>query len=123
MKTNLNALIQHPHITKICSIILAYSIWFCVAQHQLISQTYQAPIYFYDAATKNIQAPDSIQITLQGPRKELYNFKSHHASIHLDGSKLTAGNQEIILTRENLFLPDTLKLVDLLPSHISIQVQ
>jgi hypothetical protein len=122
MKTNLSALIQHPHITKICSIILAYSIWFCVAQHQLISQTYQAPIYFYDATTKKIHAPDFVQITLQGSRKELYSFKAHHASIHLDGSKLIDGNQEIILTRENLFLPDTLKLVDLLPSHISIQV-
>jgi len=122
MKTNLIALIQHPHITKICSIILAYSIWFCVAQHQVISQSYKASIYFYDTANKEIQAPDTIQITLQGSRKELYNFKEHHATIHLDGSKLTEGKQEIILTRENLFLPETLKLVDLLPSHISIQV-
>jgi hypothetical protein len=122
MKTNLMALIQHPHITKICSIILAYSIWFCVAQHQIISQSYKASIFFYDTANKQFQAPDAVQITLQGSRKELYNFKEHHATIHLDGSKLHTGEQEIILTRENLFLPDTLKLVDLVPSHISIQV-
>ena len=30
--------------------------------------------------------------------------------------------QEILLSRENLFLPDTLKLVDLVPAHISIHV-
>lgn len=122
MKTNLTVLIQHPHITKIFSLVLAYSIWFCVAQHQVISQTYQAPVYFYDTEHKNIQAPESIQITLQGPRKELYNFKTHHASFHLDGAKLNQGQQEIILSRENLFLPDSLKLVDLVPSHISIHV-
>ena len=122
MKTNLTTVIQHRHVTKVFSIILAYSIWFCVAQHQTISQTYQAPIYFYDATHKEIQAPEFIQVTLQGSRKELYNFKNHHAIFHLDASKLNHGNQEIILSRENLFLPDSLKLVDLVPSHISIHV-
>ena len=115
-------MIQHRHITKIYSIILGYSIWFCIAQHQVISQTYQAPIYFYDIKTEFITAPVSIKITIQGNRKELYKFKQEHAAIHLDGSHLKEGNQEIILGRENLFLPDTLKLIDLVPAHISIHV-
>lgn len=115
-------MIQHRHTTKIYSIILGYSFWFCIAQHQVISQTYQAPIYFYDTKTEYLTSPASVEITLQGHRKELYKFKKEHAEIHLDGSKLQEGNQEIILGRENLFLPDTLKLVDLVPAHISIHV-
>lgn len=122
MKINLIAMIHHRHTTKIYSIILGYSIWFCIAQHQVISQTYQAPIYFYDTKTEFITAPASAEITLQGNRKELYKFKKEHAEIHLDGSNLKDGNQEIVLARENLFLPDTLKLVDLIPAHISIHV-
>lgn len=122
MKTNLSALIQHPHVTKVCSIILAYSIWFCIAQHQIISQNYKSSIYFYDTTQHEIQSTDLVEITLQGSRKDLYNFKEHHATIHLDGSKLKPGKQEVLLTRENLFLPDSLKLIDLVPSHISIQV-
>ncbi|MBI2345204.1 hypothetical protein HYV10_04020 [Candidatus Dependentiae bacterium] len=122
MKINLPAMIQHRHITRIYSIILGYSIWFCIAQHQVISQTYQAPIYFYDIKTEYVIAPTSIEITVQGNRKEVYKFKKEHAEIHLDGSKFKEGNQEIVLGKENLFLPDTLKLVDLVPGHISIHV-
>ena len=122
MKTNLSALIQHPHVTKVCSIILAYSIWFCIAQHQIISQNYKSSIYFYDTTQHEIQSTDLVEITLQGSRKDLYNFKEHHATIHLDASKFKPGKQEVLLTRENLFLPDSLKLIDLVPSHISIQV-
>jgi len=122
MKINPIAMIQHRHITKIYSIILGYSIWLCIAQHQIVSQSYQAPIYFYDIKPEYITAPSSVEVTLQGNRKELYKFKKEHAEIHLNGVDLKEGNQEIILGRENLFLPDTLKLVDLIPSHISIQV-
>jgi hypothetical protein len=122
MKINLTRMIQHRHTTKICSIILGYSIWFCIAQHQTISQSYEALICFYDAQTEQIAAPASVEITLQGNRKELYKFKKEHATIHLDGANLKDGVQEILLSRENLFLPDTLKLVDLVPTHISIHV-
>jgi hypothetical protein len=115
-------MIQHRHVTKLCSIILGYSIWFCIAQHQTMSQSYEALICFYDTKTEHITAPSSVEITVQGNRKELYKFKKEHATIHLDGSTLKEGEQEILLSRENLFLPDTLKLVDLVPTHISIHV-
>lgn len=115
-------MIQHRHVTKFYSIILGYCIWFCIAQHQTSTQTYQAPIYFYDTPTELIIAPSAIEITVQGHRKDLYKFKKEQAEIHLDGSKFKEGKQEIVLGRENLFLPETLKLIDLVPTHISIQI-
>lgn len=122
MKINLIATIQHSHVTKFFSLILGYSIWFYIGQYQTITQTYQAPIYFYDIKDALIKAPKSAVITVQGMRQQVYKFKKEHAEIHIDGSNLKEGTQEIFLNHENLFLPETLKLIDLIPTHISIQV-
>ena len=123
MIKNLIPIIQHRHTTKFFSLFLGYFLWFCIAQYQTITQTYQTPIYFYDADNKKISSPENIQITVQGPRKEMYRFhNSNHATVQIDGTKLSEGKQEIMINKENLFLPDGLKLIDLVPSHINIKV-
>ncbi|MBP9765020.1 hypothetical protein KBD08_01665 [Candidatus Babeliales bacterium] len=113
-------IIQHPHALKIWSLVLGYSIWYCVAQHQTITQHYQAPILFFDTNNMNLSTQDSVEIILQGSRQDMHYFNPDHAAIHIDSTTLRPGQQEIMIDRENLFLPDTIKLVDLIPSHISI---
>lgn len=122
MLKNHTALIQHRHTTKLFSLIFGYCLWFWIAQYQTVSQTYQANIYFYDTQNKEITAPNFVHVTLQGSRKDMYHFNPQHLAIHLDGSTYDQHAQEIQLTKENLFLPDTIKLVDLTPSYISIHV-
>jgi len=122
MLKSLIPLIQHHHSTKVFSLILGYCLWFWIAQYQAVSQSYQANIYFYDTQNKQITAPNSVQVVLQGSRKDIYHFNPEHLAIHLDGSTYSQNTHEIPLTKENLFLPDTIKLIDLTPSHISIHV-
>lgn len=116
------ALIQHRHATKLFSILLGYSLWFCIAQYQTVCKNYTAPIFFYDTDQPIHHKQETVSITLQGSRKDMHTFNPEHATLHIDGSKLREGSQEVMLSKENLFLPDTINLIDLTPSHISIQV-
>lgn len=122
MNLNFSAIIQHRHSTKLFSLILAYSFWFCIAQYQTVTQKIIAPVYFYDTNNKQISTINSVELTLQGTRSDMYHFNPSHGAIHLDASNLHPGINELTLSKENLFLPDTLKLVDLIPSHITIHV-
>lgn len=122
MFPNLAAIIQHRHSTKLFSLILGYCLWFCIAQYQTVTKRYQAPIFFYDTQNQLITTINTIDLVLQGSRSDMYYFNPAHSAIHLDGSTLHEGNNELTLSKENLFLPDNLKLIDLIPSHITIHV-
>jgi len=122
MFPNIIAIIQHRHSTKLFSLILGYSLWFCMAQYQTITKTIQAPLYFYDTNHQQCSSINAVELVLQGSRSDIYHFNPAHGAIHLDGSNLHPGENELTLSKENLFLPDSLKLVDLVPSHITIHV-
>ena len=55
--------------------------------------------------------------------KILQKFDAYQSAIHLDASTLDLGNNHVMLIKENLFLPDEINLVNLIPSHLQIQLQ
>lgn len=116
------AMLQHRHVTKIYSIVLGYSIWFCIAQYQTVTHHIDVPVYVYDNPYQDISTVESVKIRIQGPRSDMYHFNHQQCALHLDGSILHPGTQQLTLSKENLFLPDTVKLVDLIPSYITIHV-
>lgn len=122
MFKNLTALIQHRHSTKLISLVFGYCLWFWIAQYQTISQSYTAAIYSYDTENKKITTPESVFVKLQGSRHDMYHFNQQNLAVHIDSSSYKPGTHEILLNKENLFLPETIKLIDLNPSYISIHV-
>jgi hypothetical protein len=120
MTINQLQLIQHPHITKIIALILGYCAWFAIAQYENIQATYQVPIYFYDTQNQVKSSHTSVTLIVSGKRSIVHELDSNPPSIHIDASSFTAGQHEINLNSQNLFLPDNIKLVNLIPSHISI---
>lgn len=116
----IKTILQHNHFIKISSCIIGYCLWFFIAQHQSITLTQQAPLCFYQHNSNyTIQAPDSIKVVVSGPRQEVYRLNN---ALHIDASSYKEGSYLIELTKENLFLPDTIKLLELIPSHVSIEV-
>ncbi|MCX5924095.1 MAG: hypothetical protein NTZ68_01570 [Candidatus Dependentiae bacterium] len=100
-------------------------LWFFVSQYQWTTIDQNVPLCFYqnqDQSSRTILAPDNVMIKISGPRKEIYQFDPLQSAVHIDASSFDDGNHEIQLSRENLFLPDSVKLVQLIPSHISIQI-
>lgn len=119
-------LILHPHFTKIASFFIGYMLWAFIAQFQFTMTSQSIPICFYQNSDQSINrtiiAPDLVMISISGNRKDIYEFNSAESAIHVDISKYSDGDHEIQLSQENLFLPDSLKLIHLVPAHISIKI-
>lgn len=116
----IKTIMQHNHFIKLSSLVIGYCAWLFIAQHQHITRTQQAPLCFYQADTNySITAPENIKVVLSGPRDEIYRFNS---TLHIDTSSYQEGSHLVELTKENLFLPDNIKLLNLIPSHVSINV-
>ena len=120
-------LILHPHFTKIASLLIGYMFWFFISQYHWTTIQHVVPLCFYHSTeqiiTKNIQAPDTIMIIATGPRKDIYHYSLTDNPIHIDIAPYQKnGTYEIQLSKENLFLPDALKLVQLIPNHIVITI-
>ena len=121
IKTHL--LLSSPFI-KINACLIGYGIWILCSQYQIISHTMQVPVCFYKTADNQIiTAPEYIMMSISAPRKILQKFDAYQSAIHLDASTLDLGNNHVMLIKENLFLPDEINLVNLIPSHLQIQLQ
>jgi len=112
------------HFIKINACIVGYGIWIIFSQYQIISHTMQIPLCFYKVDDNQIIiAPDNIIIDISAPRKILQKFDAYNSAIHIDASTLDLGNNHVMLVKENLFLPDEINLINLIPSHVQIQLQ
>lgn len=113
----------HPNFTKVAALILGYTLWLFVSSYQWVSHEYTIPVCFYQTNARTIQAPETIKIKITGPRNHMHFFNHQQLAMHIDLSAYQDGNHEILLDHTNLFLPEPLKLIELIPSVISLQIQ
>ena len=117
-------LLLSRHFIKINAGLIGYGLWIILSQHQIITHTMQVPVCFYNIPEKtSIIAPDTINLIISSPKRNIQRFDAYNSAIHLDASTLHEGNNHIILQKENLFLPDEINLINLVPSSIQIQLQ
>jgi hypothetical protein len=118
-----NLLLSRPFI-KINACLIGYGLWMLFSQHQIISSKIQVPLCFFKVAEDStIIAPDTIELIVSASKKTLHKFDVYNSAIHLDASNFQSGNNYILLQKENLFLPDEINLISLIPSSIQIQLQ
>lgn len=118
-----NLLLSRPFI-KINACLIGYGLWILFSQHHIITTRIQAPVCFYQTLDDTtIIAPDTIDLIITASKKSLQRFDAYNSAIHLDASNFKPGNNHILLKKENLFLPDEINLVSLIPSSIQIQLQ
>lgn len=117
-------LLQSRIFIKINACIIGYILWLMLAGYQTIHRTIQAPVCFYNLSDEyTITAPTTVQLSLRSTRKNLEKFDVINSAIHVNAAHFTQGNHMILLDKENLFLPEEIKLVNLRPSSLSIQLQ
>lgn len=108
-------------ILKIISLIFGYALWHIVSQHQTITVTHPAALFFYNIPTNyQINAPEIVAIKLQGKRKHLDLIDPNKLAIHINGQELYLGEQPLIMNEKKLFLPEIIKLVHYSPTIITI---
>ncbi len=99
-------------VLKSLALFFGYYGWIFFSLHHKIEIVYNLPLFFYNTQKKvSITAPDTIPVTLYGTRTELFKSATH-GSIHADASVLQEGEQSINLKEQNIFLPETLQLID-----------
>lgn len=108
---------------KIYSVILGYSLWSIVAPYFTIERTYTVPICFYPHIDSISYAPETLQITLRGTRKHMATINPETLAAHIATDNLSTGKHKIKVSRDMLFLPETISVVNYLPSHDHITVQ
>ena len=118
-----NLLLSRPFI-KINACLIGYGLWMLFSQHQIVTTKFCAPLCFFKVAQDaTLIAPDTIDLIVSASKKTLQKFDIYNSAIHLDASNFQSGNNHVLLQKENLFLPDEINLVSLIPSSIQIQLQ
>ncbi|HEB41563.1 MAG TPA: hypothetical protein ENI08_00915 [Candidatus Dependentiae bacterium] len=109
---------------KAIALILGYSFWYILSHGHTTAIWLDVPLSFYAIPPHLIlHAPDTVAINLAGKRTDLYNLDKNQLAVHVDAHELFPGYNNLSITAETLFLPDTIKLVHYKPSNILIEVQ
>ena len=123
-KLLLKKILCHNAPLKAVAFILGYSFWYILGHGHTINIWLKVPLSFYEIPEHfTLHAPDAVAINLAGKRSDLYNLDKNRLAVHINAHKLSPGYNNLSITAETLFLPDTIKLVDYKPSNILIEVK
>jgi YbbR domain-containing protein len=116
--TYLNAL-----ALKCLALIFGYALWHSVSSYQKIQITQNIPVCFYNTHPhQTVQAPETIKVTLHGKRKDLLQT-AFDGALHCDAQHFQPGTTTLPLTKEQIFLPESVRLVHYTPQEITVVVQ
>lgn len=108
---------------KVFSLVLGYMVWSIFSSGNTTTIQKEVPLCFYNIPENYlINAPETIHITLAGTRAHLYSLNIQALAIHLDARTMQQGSNPIHLTKDTLFLPDSLKLVHYTPSPCIVEI-
>lgn len=79
----------------------------------------RAPISFYNEQGLEIEAPESVGVTIFAKRKLLGQL-TRDLAVHIDAQTLHEGENKIAVSEKNLLLPSTVKLLNCYPTTIDV---
>lgn len=122
MKIVLKQTIQNNKVLKIVSLILGSITWILIARHQVTTHLIQAPICFYNipAGTSIKAEQEFFTLKIKGKAFDLPYCSS--VALHIDASELKPGQHRLCPSAEQLFLPNSVTLVNHQPLSVAITV-
>ena len=108
---------------KIVSLAIAILLWWVVGRDQPVEIPVTVPLEFVDAPSNldiNSDYPLQARVTLRGPQRQLQSLTPAeiHALVSLRGA--TPGEHTYDLTAENLRVPRSVKVVQIVPAQIHV---
>ena len=108
---------------KVISLFLGYSFWYIATCNQPTTLTTTIPLCFNPlSAHYTIDAPETISVTLQGRRADLYTLDTNLLAAHININKLLPGKHGIVVKDHHLFLPHTITLQEYSPVPLSVTI-
>lgn len=106
------AVLRTNIMLKFFSLLFGFTFWFIWGANQVTTRAVEVPICFYnDTGAYDIAAPEKISMVLSGKRNDLVRIDVAQLAMHIDASTLAMGEQLLMPTSEQLFLPSTIKLL------------
>jgi len=106
---------------KLLSFIFGFLLWalFIVAHveyHDIV-----IPLSFYGSKkSETIDSPHFVVASLVGKRIDCNILQKKNLTVHIDASRLEKGENRVNLYEQQLFLPESLKLLNYTPSSILV---
>lgn len=112
MQLSLRTILLNNTTLKISSFVIAFTGWSILHETSRVTITTTVPVCVYQAPEHlTLQAPETIQITLSGTPAVLRQVELSALALHLDGSLLHEGMNQISFSEAQLLLPPHINLV------------
>lgn len=107
------------------SLALALFFWTAIifSQRELVERGYTVPVEYSTSATSLVmvgQRKQEIQLYLGGTKSKLEALKSANLSVNIDISQFKPGTQSLFITNQHVQLPQGVKLIEAVPSHLEL---
>ena len=120
---NLKNILWNNLTLKFMSLFFGYTFWAMISQTLPVTISLPVPLSFYNVASDiQVNAPETIVITLRGKRAYLNHLDYGAIAFHVDGTTLQEGKNYIPLKAEQLFLPESINLLDYKQSSLVIDM-
>lgn len=118
MNMSIHKIVLNNLTLKIVAFIIAYGCWSLLNQSRIVQIETNVPLCFYNGKTTDtISAPETIAITLAGKATDMRSLNFEQIACHINMAELHAGDNPLRVTKETLFLPESINLVHYYPSN------
>ena len=109
---------------KAISLILGYTFWHIFGAAHVKTIELNVPLCFHSTPANHIiKAPNTINVQLMGKRTYLYALDHNTLAVHINAHNVHTGTNPIKITSDNLFLPETVKLVHYIPCNLEVTIE
>jgi len=109
-------------VLKVFALVLGFGLWLIVSSMHSTTIWVEVPLSFYNQYdTICVHAPETMHVQLAGKRALLRSLDLKNLAIHIDAQELNEGKQPITIQAHNLFLPDTISVVNYSPLNNYIE--
>lgn len=122
MNSLIRECLTHNLILKIVSLLLGFASWSLLSNYELENQWVEIPICFYNIPgnMKVDCAQEKIKVQIAGKSKDLAHCDANSLALHINATDFKPGKQHICPSSDQLFLPNSVKLVHYKPLFIEI---
>lgn len=115
-------------IPVVISIAVATIFWTTLASinRQVVVKSLAVPLEFIPPGEEELQLvgdrPEEVRVQLAGPKSEIDSFAASQPTAKVDLTGMVKGKQTILITRDQLQLPERLSILDAKPSQVTVNL-
>lgn len=121
MKKKLSNIRLSSLLLKVSSLVMGYVIWSFLANHNVIEQTIEIPLCFYNTSDSMRLESSVSQVTVQLSGKPKDLAWCNNLACHVNAHELKEGENYLHLTQKELLLPSRVKLIHYTPLTLCVE--